>query len=184
MDTKRESSAIKPGPLAAYDRLIGTVPGVVRKGASIPYTSVNGNMFSYLFDKGSLALRLSPADRTAFQAQFRTRLHEAYGIVQKEYVDVPDPVLDDTALLGSWFAASHAYASGLRPKPTTRRSTHTPRPERQEPDAPRPPPRVAARRRPTRSSWDSPGRHARSPRGRRPRRAARPASGGRRTRAR
>ena len=121
MAAKRASSAIQPERLAAYDRLIETVPGVVRKGASIPYTSVNGNMFSYLFDEGSLALRLSPADREAFLTRFGTRLHEAYGIVQKEYVDVPGALLDDTAQLASWFASSHAYVSGLRPKPTTRR---------------------------------------------------------------
>ena len=73
--------------------------------------------------RGSLALRLSPADREAFVTRSGTRLHEAYGIVQKEYVDVPDALLDDSAGLGTWFAASHAYASGLRPKPTTRRPT-------------------------------------------------------------
>jgi len=117
--TKRPTSTVAPGRLAAYDRLIATVPGIVRKGASIPYTSVNGNMSSYLFGEGSLALRLSAADREAFLAQFGAHLHEAYGIVQKEYVDVPDGLLDDTALLGAWFAASHAYVSGLRPKPTT-----------------------------------------------------------------
>ena len=122
MAAKPASSAIQPGRLAAYDRLIGTIPGVERKGASIPYTSVNGNMFSYLFDEGSLALRLSPADRDVFLTHFETRLHEAYGIVQKEYVDVPDALLEDSAKLASWFVASHAYSSGLRPKPTTRRS--------------------------------------------------------------
>ena len=79
-------------------------------------------MFSYLFDEGSLAVRLSPADREAFLTRFGTRLHEAYRVVQKEYVDVPDPMLDDTAQLADWFAASHAYVSGLRPKPTTRRA--------------------------------------------------------------
>ena len=123
MATKRASSAIQAARLAAYDRLIGAVAGVIRRGASIPYTSLNGNMFSYLFDEGSLALRLSPADREAFLTQFGTHLHEAYGIVQKEYVDVPDALLDDTAQLESWFAASYAYVSSLRPKPTTRRST-------------------------------------------------------------
>jgi hypothetical protein len=89
----------------------------------IPCTSVNGNMFSYLFDEGSLALRLSPVDRQAFLAHFGTHLHEACGIVEKEYVDVPDALLDDSVQLGSWFIASHAYVSSLRPKPTTRRST-------------------------------------------------------------
>jgi hypothetical protein len=119
---KPTPSTIKPERLAAYDRVIDTVPDVVRKGASIPYTSVNGNMFSYLFGEGSLALRLSAADRDSFLVRFGTRLHEAYGIVQKEYVDVPDTLLGDTAQLASWFAASHEYASGLKPKPTTRRS--------------------------------------------------------------
>ena len=123
MAAKRTSSSIKPERLAAYDRVIEGVPGVVRKGASIPYTSVNGNMFSYLFGEGSLALRLSAADRDTFLASFGTRLHEAYGIVQKEYVDVPDALLDDTAQLARWFASSHEYASRLKPKPTTRRST-------------------------------------------------------------
>ena len=47
----------------------------------------------------------------------------AYGIVQKEYVDVPDGLLEDTEQLGTWFALSHAFVSSLRPKPTTRRST-------------------------------------------------------------
>jgi hypothetical protein len=30
--------------LTAYDRVIATQPGVIRKGATIPYTSLNGNM--------------------------------------------------------------------------------------------------------------------------------------------
>lgn len=52
----------------------GTIPGVVRKGASIPYTSMNGTMFSYLFDEGSLPLRLSARDREAFTTRFGTGL--------------------------------------------------------------------------------------------------------------
>jgi hypothetical protein len=78
-------------------------------------------MFSYLAATGTLALRLAPADREAFIERFRTGLHEAYGIVQKEYVTVPDEVLDDTATLAPYLAASYAYVSALKPKPTTRR---------------------------------------------------------------
>ncbi len=117
---KRPESRIQPERLAQFDRLIATQPGIERKGATIPYTSVNGNMFSYLFDAGSLALRLSAADRAAFLERFATTLHHAYGIVQKEYVDVPDALLADTDGLAPWFAASYAYASSLKPKPTRR----------------------------------------------------------------
>ena len=82
-------SHLPPERLAAYDRVIATVQGVERKGAKIPYTSLNGNMSSYLAEDGTLVLRLAAADREAFLARYRSRLHEAYGVVQKEYVDVP-----------------------------------------------------------------------------------------------
>jgi len=102
----------------AYDRLVAAVPEVQRKGATMPYTSVNGNMFSYLDASGAMALRLSTADRATFIGRFSTHLHEAYGIVQKQYVTVPGPLLDDTEQLLPWFRSSLEYASSLRPKPT------------------------------------------------------------------
>jgi hypothetical protein len=115
-----KASPIPAERLAAYDRVIATLPGVERKGATVPYTSLNGHMFSYLSPIGSLALRLAKADREAFIDRFHASLHEAYGIVQKEYVTVPDDLLDDTAALAPYLAASYAYVSSLKPKPTTR----------------------------------------------------------------
>jgi hypothetical protein len=106
--------------IAAYDRLVATRPGLERKGAKLPYTSMNGNMSSYLDETGRLVLRLSTADREAFIATWRTGLHEAYGTIQKEYVDVPEAILADTDALAPWFARSVDYVAGLRPKPTRR----------------------------------------------------------------
>ena len=120
MPTAKPAS-IPADRLAAYERAVARLPGVERKGATVPYTSVNGHMFSYLSADGRLALRLPPADREAFIERYHTRLHEAYGIVQKEYVTVPDAVLDDTAVIAPYLAASYAYVSSLKPKPTTRR---------------------------------------------------------------
>jgi hypothetical protein len=104
----------------AFDRLVAAVPEVERKGGSMPYTSLNGNMFSYLDAAGSMALRLSGPDRATFIGRFKTHLHEAYGIVQREYVTVPDALLDDTEHLLPWFRSSLEYAQSLKPKPTTR----------------------------------------------------------------
>jgi hypothetical protein len=112
-----------PGPataLEAYQRIVAAVPSLERKGAKVPYTSVNGNMSSYLAEDGTLVLRLSAPDRLRFLDTHESRLHEAYGIVQKEYVDVPGDMLNDVEALRSWFEASHAYVAGLRPKATTR----------------------------------------------------------------
>jgi TfoX N-terminal domain len=116
----RAPDGIAADRLSAYDRLVATVPGIQRKGASIPYTSINGNMFSYLADGGTLVLRLPADHREAFLRRHATTLHTAYGIVQKEYVDVPDDLWADIDQLAADFAVSYAYAAGLRPKKTTR----------------------------------------------------------------
>lgn len=114
-----KTHGVLPDRLTHYERLVATVPGLARKGAALPYTSVNGNMFSYLAD-GSLVLRLGAEDRATFIRRFGTGLHVAHGRPQQEYVDVPDELLADTSAAEPWFAASHRYATSLRPKPTTR----------------------------------------------------------------
>ena len=43
--------------VALYEKLVATVPGVERKGATMPYTSLNGNMYSYVAKDGSVNLR-------------------------------------------------------------------------------------------------------------------------------
>jgi hypothetical protein len=115
----------KGGPIPTdlierYDHLIASQPGVERKGATMPYTSVNGHMFSYL-DRGHLVLRLPPGERETFLERHRTTLHESHGIVQREYVDVPDELFADPDRLAPSFRASYAYVAALRPKPTTRK---------------------------------------------------------------
>ena len=36
-----------PAKVALYDRLIATDPTLERKGATVPYASVNGKMFTF-----------------------------------------------------------------------------------------------------------------------------------------
>jgi hypothetical protein len=106
--------------LDQYDRLIATVPGLERKGAANPYTAFNGNMSSYLHPRGELALRLPPGLREKFVRDHNSRLFEAYGIIQKEYVTVPHALLADTSSLARYFKASCDYVAGLKPKPSKR----------------------------------------------------------------
>ncbi len=115
-------SNIPPETLALYEQLVATAPGLVRKGDTVPYTSLNGNMFSYLDKQGQLALRLPPEARAAFLAQYHTPPVAPYGVVQPEYVYVPASLLADTAALQPYFAQSVAYAQGLKTKPTTRKT--------------------------------------------------------------
>jgi TfoX/Sxy family transcriptional regulator of competence genes len=111
------------GKLELYEKLVASIPGVERKGATVPYTSLNGHMFSYLSKEGKLALRLPAEVREAFLKKYKTRLCEAYGVVQPEYVEVPDSLLAATSELKKYFNSSYEYVSKLKPKPTKRPRT-------------------------------------------------------------
>jgi hypothetical protein len=117
--------ANKVDPVVLYEKLVATLPGVERKGDAIPYTSMNGHMFSNLMRNGRLALRLPEDVREAFLTRYKTTLVTDYGIVRKEYVVVPDALLARTAELKPYFAQSFAYVSAMKPKPTTKTKTKT-----------------------------------------------------------
>ena len=103
--------------IGLYDRLVAAHPGAARKGDTIPYTSLNGHMYSYFSKDGFLALRLPAGARNEFLEKYQTTLVTAYGIVQKEYVTVPDSLLEKTGELRPYFDLSYEYAASLKPKP-------------------------------------------------------------------
>jgi hypothetical protein len=117
----QKKPAAPPEKVESYERLVATHPDIERKGATHPYTSLNGNMFSYLHPSGSMALRLPTGEREKFLEKYKTKLFEAYGIVQKEYVTVPDALLKNTKELRKYFEMSYQYAQTLKPKPTKKK---------------------------------------------------------------
>src|SRR5262249_29850076 len=104
--------------LAFYERLVATNPSVERKGAAMPYTSLNGHMFSFMTAEGALALRLPDGEREKFLAKYDSVLCEQHGAVLKEYVVVPDTLLAKTRELKKYFDLSLDYVGGLKPKAT------------------------------------------------------------------
>jgi hypothetical protein len=122
MARKNATSSIPAERLAQYERAVATLPGVERKGVTLPYTSLNGHMFSFLADDGRLAIRLPPGDREAFLARYSTTLHLAHGTVMKEWVTVPDALVADTAGLGAHLRTAYDHVAALKPKPSRRKS--------------------------------------------------------------
>jgi TfoX/Sxy family transcriptional regulator of competence genes len=112
--------SISQDVLDSYDRLIATQPNAQRKGATMPYTSLNGHMFSFLTSDGQLALRLPSPERDAFMDRYRTGLCKQHGKIMKEYVEVPDDLLRNTDELQQYFEMSYTYVSSLKPKPSKR----------------------------------------------------------------
>ena len=119
---KGTTSTIPAERVEQYDRAIATLPDIARKGATVPYTSLNGHMFSFLTPTGSLVMRLPAGQREAFLERFDTVIHEAYGTVLKDWVVVPDALLADTTALAPHFRASYDYVAGQKPKPTRRKA--------------------------------------------------------------
>src|SRR5262249_46746012 len=77
--------------------------------------------FSLLTADGTVALRLPEGEREQFLKKYKTVLVEQYGVVMKEYVAVPDALLQRTGELARFFRLSRDYVAGLKPKPTTRK---------------------------------------------------------------
>jgi hypothetical protein len=102
--------------LELYDQLVTTYPEIARKGKTMPYTSVNGHMFSLLGKDGHLTLRLPASDRQEFLEKYDTELSVQYGRTMKEYVVVPDVLLANTEELQPYFELSYQYTSSLKPK--------------------------------------------------------------------
>jgi len=106
-----------------YNKLAATHPEAVVKGDAIPYTSLNGNMYSYLSKDGFVALRLPEDMRSEFLKKYKTTLVTAYGIVQKEYVTITADLLAHTDELKPYFAMSYVYAATLKTKPTKKKKS-------------------------------------------------------------
>ncbi len=118
---KPTTGTVPPDKLQLFEKLVATNPKVQRKGATVPYTSLNGHMFSYMSKEGKLELRLPPEERATFLKKYNAKLCTAYGVVQPEYVEVPDSLLGSTRQLKKWFDASYEYVASLKPKPSTRK---------------------------------------------------------------
>jgi hypothetical protein len=113
---KKTTSDAPPEIVALYDKMVASCPEVPRKGVTMPNTSLNGNMFSFVHPSGAVALRLPKDARQPFIEKYQTKLYDAYGIVQKEYVLVPESLLKSTEELAPYFAMSNEYCKSLKPK--------------------------------------------------------------------
>jgi hypothetical protein len=116
MAAKSKSPSAPPEIVELYEKLVATNPAIERKGATLPYTSHNGHMFSIIYKDGSMGLRLAEKDREAFMKKYKTAHPEQYGAVLKEYVLVPISLLKKTKELKKYFDLSYEYVRSLKPK--------------------------------------------------------------------
>lgn len=112
-----------PDRLRLYQRLLESVPGVAEKSNfGSAYTAVNGNMYSMISKHGVVGIRLPEPDRSAFLEKYGADLFRGDPAwpPAREYVAVPDEVLDRTDELSPYLEGSLAYALTLKPKASKR----------------------------------------------------------------
>ena len=94
---------------------------VERKGKTVPYTSVNGHMFSFVGKKGELGIRLSKAERDGFLEKFPDAIIEQHGRVMKDYIELPESYFSNNDAVIALLKKSYDYVSSLKPKPTSKK---------------------------------------------------------------
>ena len=83
MHGDQEEEAIPAENLELYDTLIATNLKIERKGDVHPYTSVNGHMFTYLDQTGTMGIRLPDEELQAFLKKYKITLFQSYGVVKR-----------------------------------------------------------------------------------------------------
>lgn len=107
--------------LQVYTSLINQLQNIERKGKTMPYTSVNGHMFSFLSKEGALGLRLSKTDLEEFMQTFKAKQMTQHGRVMKEYVAIPNELFTNHRVLELYFNKSLTYVLRLKPKATKKK---------------------------------------------------------------
>ena len=95
-----------PEVLKAFDTMIAAVKGVERKGTTMPYCSINGNMYAMISKADIIGIRLNDNDLKAFLLVGGRPFEGVPGFVSKEYGAVPAAMMADAKLMQTWFRLS------------------------------------------------------------------------------
>lgn len=116
---KKESKRIPEDKRKLYEQLISCISGIeLRTNFGFPYTSLNGHMFSLLSKSGYVGIRLPKAERERFLEAYNSSLYQPEpGPLLKEYVTIPNDLLERPQDLKMYLEASLDYVKTLKPKP-------------------------------------------------------------------
>ena len=104
-----------PGLIATFADVIPGPPVEKKMMFGYPAAFVNGNMFMSLFGK-ALILRLPEDARQELIAAGGSMFEPMKGRPMREYVAVPDAMLDDPRALKKWVARSRDFGASLPAK--------------------------------------------------------------------
>ena len=115
----KEKKTIPEDKRLLYEKLVQSVPGLeISSNFGFPYTSLNGHMFSLLSKSGFVGIRLPKEERELFLEKYNSTLYQPEpGPLLKEYVTIPNDLLENTASLKEYLVMGFEYVKTLKPKP-------------------------------------------------------------------
>ena len=102
--------------LELYLKAINKCAAFEMKGKTMPYTSVNGHMFSQVNKQDQLGIRFSKERQLEYLTEWASDYFYSYGAKMKGYVRVPESVLKNTERLANVLQESFEYFSELEAK--------------------------------------------------------------------
>jgi len=103
-----------------YMRLLDSVPEIDSKSNfGSAYTAINGNMYTMISKHGVVGIRLPEPERSEFLERHSTELFrgDPSWPPAKEFVAVPDHLLDNTEVLVPYLESSLRYVKEMKAKP-------------------------------------------------------------------
>ena len=102
--------------LALYDSIVEQCPSFERKGKTVPYTSANGHMFSFINKDGELGFRFSKEVQEEYFEKYKTTHFISHNSKMKGYILITEEMLSDSKLLIELLNQSYDYVMSLDPK--------------------------------------------------------------------
>jgi len=102
--------------LKSYEAIVVKCPRFDRKGKSVPYTSANGHMFSFINKDGELGFRFSKETQEEYIKKFKSSEFLSHGSVMKGYVRIPENMFKNVNKLALYLNESYDYVMSLKPK--------------------------------------------------------------------
>lgn len=102
--------------LALYDAIVEQCPRFDRKGKTVPYTSANGHMFSFLNKNAELGFRFSKEVQNQYFEKYKTTHFTSHNSVMKGYILITEDLLQNTTELVELLNQSFDYVMSLDPK--------------------------------------------------------------------
>lgn len=102
--------------LAYYDAAVSTQTEFQRKRKTMPYTSANGYMFSFINKDGLLGVRLPKEAREKFLESHDSVPFLSHGATMKDYVVIPNDLLGNIDVLSDLLIQGFKHVMSLPPK--------------------------------------------------------------------